>query len=366
MGSEVAGKADFSEIRYAQCWEDADVLLQGLDVQPGDVCLSIASAGDNALALLTRRPERVIALDLSPAQLACVGLRVAAYRELRHAELLELIGATPSHRRDVLYQRCRPLLKSAERDFWDARPEAVARGIGSAGKFEHYFALFRTRILPLVHSRRRVADLLRGGTLAERQDFYARHWNTVRWRLLFRIFFSRFVMGRFGRDPSFFSYVEGSVSERILERARYAVTELDPAANPYLQWIMTGRLTTALPFALRPENFEAIRDNLDRLEWHCRSIEDYLDAAGPHAIDRYNLSDIFEYMSEANYGVLLRKLVRSGRRGGRLAYWNMLVPRSRPESLAGLLRPLTDLARQLHRQDKAFFYSAFVVEEVLG
>jgi S-adenosylmethionine-diacylglycerol 3-amino-3-carboxypropyl transferase len=34
MGSEVAGKADFTGIRYAQCWEDADVLLEGLDVQP--------------------------------------------------------------------------------------------------------------------------------------------------------------------------------------------------------------------------------------------------------------------------------------------------------------------------------------------
>src|SRR5438094_5780609 len=122
MGSEVAAKADFSGIRYAQCWEDADVLLQGLDVQPGDTCLSIASAGDNALALLTRSPSRVIALDLSPAQLACLELRVAAYRELSHPELLELIGSAPSRRRAALYRRCRPLLSAAARGFWDARP----------------------------------------------------------------------------------------------------------------------------------------------------------------------------------------------------------------------------------------------------
>ena len=38
MRSEAAERADFSEIRYAQVWEDADVLLRGLDVQPGDVC----------------------------------------------------------------------------------------------------------------------------------------------------------------------------------------------------------------------------------------------------------------------------------------------------------------------------------------
>src|SRR3954453_624040 len=92
-GSEAAANADFSEIRYAQCWEDADVLLEGLDVRPGDVCLSIAWAGDNSLALLTRNPGRVIALDLSRAQLACLALRVAAYHELTHPELLELIGS---------------------------------------------------------------------------------------------------------------------------------------------------------------------------------------------------------------------------------------------------------------------------------
>ena len=90
------------------------MLLEGLDVRPGDVCLSIASAGDNTLALLSRDPGRVIAVDLSQAQLACLELRVAAYRELSHPELLELIGSTPSRRRDAHYRRCRPLLAPLE------------------------------------------------------------------------------------------------------------------------------------------------------------------------------------------------------------------------------------------------------------
>src|SRR5262245_21582912 len=115
MGSEVAAKADFSGVRYAQCWEDGDVLLAGLAVRPGDVCVSIASAGDNSLALAAQGPARVIALDLSPAQLASVELRVAAFRELTHPELLELIGSRPSRRRADLYRRCRPLLSPAVR-----------------------------------------------------------------------------------------------------------------------------------------------------------------------------------------------------------------------------------------------------------
>jgi S-adenosylmethionine-diacylglycerol 3-amino-3-carboxypropyl transferase len=377
MRSEVASKADFSGIRYAQCWEDADVLLEGLDIQPGDVCLSIASAGDNSLALLTRRPGRVIALDLSPAQLACVELRVAGYRELEHAELLELIGSTPPPLsppnlggdkrggRAALYQRCRSLLSAGVREFWDAHPNDIENGVGSAGKFERYFARFRGLILPLVHVRSRVEALLRGGTRAERLAFYKRQWDTCRWRLLFRIFFSRFVMGRMARDPSFFTYVEGSVADRILARAKHAVTELNPAENPYLHWIMSGRHTTALPLALRPEHFEVIRNNLERLEWRCQSVEDFLQSQDGRTIDRFNLSDIFEYMSPENYQRLLGQLASHGKIGGRLAYWNMLAPRSRPESMSAQLRPLEELSQRLHWQDKAFFYSRFIVEEII-
>jgi S-adenosylmethionine-diacylglycerol 3-amino-3-carboxypropyl transferase len=340
MSTEAATRADFSSIRYAQVWEDADVLLAALDPQAGHTVVSIASAGDNALALLARGPARVVALDLNPAQLACLELRVAAYRELEHAELLQLIGSRESPGRLALYQRCRAILSPTVRDFWDAHAGEIAAGIGSAGKFERYFATFRRRLLPLVHSRARVTALLRGGSREERERFYEKTWNTWRWRLLFRIFFSRFVMGRFGRDPAFFRYVKGSVADRILTRARHALTNLNPAENPYLHWILTGTHGAALPFALRPENFDAIRTNLARLEWRQQSLEEFLEAEPALRVDRWNLSDIFEYMSEENTGTLLARLAAASNPGGRLAYWNMLAPRSRSDSLAHRLLPL--------------------------
>lgn len=364
MQSEAARHADFSAIRYAQCWEDADILLEGLAIRPGDTCLSIASAGDNSLAMLAAGAGRVIALDLNPAQLACLELRVSAYRELSHQELLELMGSRPSVRRADLYRRCRPLLGAACRAFWDAHGADVEAGIGGAGKFEQYFRLFRQRVLPLVHSRARVSRLLKGGGETERKRFYDREWNTWRWRLLFHIFFSRLVMGKLGRDPSFFRYVQGSVAKRILDRTCHALTELDPAGNPYLQWILTGTHGTALPFALRPENFDAIRANIGKIEWRRQALEEFLAQEGESSIDRFNLSDIFEYMSEENYHQLLQRLIQAGRKGSRMAYWNMLAPRSRPQALAHALNSLDDEAMRLFKQDKAFFYSAFVLEEV--
>lgn len=361
---DISSRAAFSRILYAQCWEDADVLLDGLDVRPGDVCLSIGSAGDNSLSLLTRDPARVIAVDVSGPQIACLELRVAAYRALEHAELLELIGSLPSARRPELYSRCRKALSPEAREFWDRRPDAVAGGIGAAGKFEQFFEMFRRWVLPLVHGRPRVARLMEARSPDARRAFYDEEWDTPRWRMMFRLFFSRPVLGRAGRDPAFFRYVQADVAGAILDRTRYALTVLNPADNPYVHWILTGRHDTALPHALRRENFELIRDRLDRLEWHRLPLEGFLESCPDRSVNRFNLSDIFEYMSASEYERLLERLVRAGSRGGRLVYWNLLVERRRPASLEDRVRPLEELARELHARDKAFFYRGVVVEEI--
>jgi len=366
--AEVANKAAFTGIRYAQCWEDADILLEGLDVKPGDVCVSIASAGDNALAMLTKDPARVVAVDLSAAQLACVDLRCAAYRTLDHEAFLELYGAHPSARRAQLYEKCRPALRDPQSAaFWDERRAALsAQGFAALGKFERYFRIFTNWILPLVHSRAEVAELMRAKTAAERKTFFDDKWNSGRWRMLFGFFFSKTVMGALGRDPRFFDYVEGDLKTHLMGRVRHAAVDLDPSTNSYLHWILNGGFNGALPVALRRENYDTIRARIDRLEWHEAAIEDAIDdlaRAGARPA-RYNLSDIFEYMSAENTATLLARLAANGKKGGRLAYWNMMVPRSRPDSLAHTLKPLDKLSKDLFLKDKAFFYRAFVVEEI--
>jgi len=351
------------QIRYAQCWEDADALVEGLDVQPGDTCLSIASAGDNTLALLARNPRRVIAIDRRPEQIACLELRVSGYRHLTHGELLELIGVGPDGRREQLYRRCRQALTAPTREFWDAHPQVISRGIGCGGKFERYLMYFRRFVLPCIHRRGTVAALLAPRLPAERAQFYEQTWDTTRWRLLYRVFFSRFLMMRLGRDPECFSFARGSVAGQLLERSRVALCTQDLTSNPYLQWICTGQYLTALPFALRAENFERIRANLDRLEWYCGDLQDYLGSAAAGSIDRFNLSDVFEYMSAQAFERIMGQLLRVCHAGGRLMYWTLFANRTIPQALAGEIRPLTGLATDLHRRQKTFFYGGIVIAE---
>lgn len=356
---EVARKASFQRIRYASVWEDADVLCHALGPRAyRGRLLSIASGGDNVLALLTLDPQEVVAVDLSAAQLACLQLRMAAFRRLRRAELHAFLGVLPSPYRLATYTGLRPDLPEPARAFWDAHLAQIEHGLVHAGKFERYLKAFGTGVLRLVHSAGTVRELRRPKSTEARRAFYDQCWDTPRWRMLFRVFFSRKVMGRLGRDPQFFAHVQGQVSDRILERTRHALRELPTHDNPYLAYILTGNFPPeALPLYLRPEHEEAIRQRLDRVTVLQGPVQE-----APGEFDGFNLSDLFEYLDDAEHRQVYDALTGKAHRHARLAYWNMLVPRGPTNDR---VRPLDAIAAGLHREDRAWFYSAFHVDEVV-
>ena len=109
-----------------------------------------------------------------------------------------------------------------------------------------------------------------------------------------------------------------------------------------------------------------IRDHLDRLEWHCVSLDSLTPAMLGAPVDRANLSDVFEYLAPGAARSVLAGVANVARPGARLAYWNMIVPRRGSELLPHKLRALPDVSRTLFDRDKAFFYRDFIVEEVMG
>ena len=363
MTSQIAAKADFDGIRYAQLWEDADVLTAALNTEPGATLVSICSAGDNALAMLLLDPQRIVVLDLSMAQIECLNLRLGAYRNLEHQQFLELMGSRPSDRRTELLAAALSDANPTTTAFWMARETDVVRfGAGGCGKFEQYFRLFKDRVLPLVHSAATIRSVFEPRDRPGRQAFLQRRWNNWRWKLMVSLFFSRFVMGRFGRDKAFFDHVEGSVAAHVQRRIRHAAVDCDPSVNPYLHWILFARHGEHLPMAWRAEHFETIRARLDRLDIRHGSLEVFV--SGGEKADGFNLSDIFEYMSPDVFADVYRSLLDASRPGARLVYWNMMAPRRAPDRFEGRVVRLTAAEEAGKAIDKAFFYSDFVVEEV--
>lgn len=364
-------------LRYAQCWEDADLLLEALDIQPHHTCLSIVSGGDNTLALLSRSPQRVIALDFNPAQIACLELKVAAFAQLSHPELLVLVGSRASldpaatvpdsglaALRQDLYRRCRGQLSPAARQFWDERPHAIAEGIGHSGRFERYLGWFRRWLLPLVQPRAVWQPMIDGLPPAQRVAWYHQRWDSWRWRGLFRLWFCRFTLGHLGTHPAWVRQGQGPLVDHLLARTRYALTVLDPATNPYLQWIVLGHHRT-LPYALRPENFAAIRAHLSRLEWHTIALDTYLQRPLV-PVHCFNLSNVFDYMDDLHRRQVLQALHRRAAAAARLAWWQRLE--ATPWQGTGQGEACWQIDPQspaLHARDQVFFYQHFRVATAL-
>lgn len=353
-----------SRLSYAQCWEDVRLLLEALEPGPGKRLLSIASAGDNSIALALAG-ARVTALDLSEPQLACVELKLAG-RHLDHAAFLRLLGVTGGEDRLALYEGLRPHLPDRARGFFDAHHGLLEAGLVGSGRFERYLARFRTRVLPLVHRPRTTREWFDLEELYDQRRFYEDRWDGWRWRGLFRLFFSRRVMAALGRSPEQFAHVDGEVGDALLGRARWVLTELPLRDNGYVQWMLTGGWVhdEAVPAYLTPEGHARLGEAAERITLVHASLQEHLEEVGEQVYDGFNLSDLFEYLSEEQTDALMEQLARAGRPGARLAYWNLFVPRHRPERLADRLVPLEDLAAGLSRRDRAFVYGGFRVEEV--
>lgn len=365
LEESIENRARFDIIRYASCWEDADVLIKALNVKEGGAYLSIASAGDNSLSLLSKSPSLVLAIDINPVQLACVEIRKIAFQKLSYDELLVFLGVNEGNHRSEFYKSLAGDLSQEAKSFWNQNLDLINKGIIHVGKFENYFSLFRNRILPLIHSRKAVERLLSIHDVAERTAFYNTAWNTFRWKLLFKIFFSRRMMGKLGRDPEFFKYVETDVASRIFKRAEYALTVLPTDVNPYLEYILTGNFKHSLPFYLRRENFDTIRNNIDRLVIFKGNLQDAFQRSQQTRFDGFNLSDIFEYMSYNQYEEEIRNILDHANPGARLVYWNMLADRKQISGVEAKMRFLDHEASELFKQDKAFFYKSLIVGEAI-
>jgi len=384
LKSEVKeNRVDFSLIRYSQCWEDTEVLLESLNIQENDICFGILSAGDNVFSMLAENPKKVVALDISFPQIALAKLKKEVFNSLSYEEMLEFMGVMKSDKRVETYDRIRENLDKEVKEYWDFNKEAIEKGIIHTGKFEKFFKIFREKILPFVHSKKRVEKLLEKKSMQERMEYYDNHWNNFRWKLMFKLFFSKYIVGKLGRDKEFFRYAEKNISEEMKERSRYALCQLNPYENPYINYILTGNYRKdCLPYFLRKENFDKIRKNLHKVEILQSSVEEYLDQID-FKIDKFNLSDIFEYMSAENYSKLMEKIYDNAEDNALLAYWNLIVERNsekldykktdseiavtgKEKNVNGRkYERMKELDRKLHEKDMTFFYTDFVVEKVI-
>ncbi|MEY3964880.1 MAG: hypothetical protein RL263_48, partial [Bacteroidota bacterium] len=215
------------------------------------------------------------------------------------------------------------------------------------------------KVLPLIHNKNRIAELFAPKSAHEQRQFFLNKWNTWRWRGLFKLFFSRTVMGRLGRDPEFLKQVEIPVADFILKQAETHLSSVSAQQNPFLRYQLTGSFGELLPHYLQPENFEFIKARIHRISLFHGFAEDAISQYGHfHAM---NLSNIFEYMNPSEFHEAATKLSSGLFPGGRLAYWNLMVTRRCSQVVPTLIEQ-SDLMSELRPQDDGYFYNTNVID----
>ncbi len=356
----------FDDIVYAQCWEDPGIDREAFHTGPDDTVFSITSGGCNTLAFLLDNPRGVYALDLNPHQNRVLELKMAAIASLPYGDMLEFMGVRESGRRCALYARMREALGDESRAYWDARQVKVARGIIHTGRYEAYMRMLR-RVLECVKGKRLIRELFDAGGAVERSSLYREYWDTLPWRAFTRLFLSRAVMSSLF-TKEFFSYVDGSFSfgRHFAGRIERALTVMPLRESYFASYMLLGRYFDEehLPPYLLRENFPIIRSRLSRVHVVTGSCGEFFSTLPESSIQKFNFTNIFEWMSDGAFEGILRDAWRVASDGAVMTYRNLLVHRERPPALASMIRPDRDAARALHARDRSFIYRNYVVERI--
>ncbi len=346
-------------IRYAQSWEDPVTVCEGLRIDSASRVLAIASGGDNCLAMLLRDAASVEAVDMSAAQIALLEIKVRAIEQLSHHECMSFLGVSSSPDRFSTYTALRCHLSSFAREYWDRRRADISRGVIHCGKFEQYFAIFRRFMLPLMQTPGTVRTLLSSVSTEEQNDVYRTRWDNPRWRAMFRLFFSRYLLGRLGRDSAFFAQVDRTdIAAELLLRTRRGLTAVPITDNYFVQYILTGHFrdsSHAHPW-MHSDTYDLLRERCGRLRCRVGRMGEGMERHDSVPTALY-CSDIFEYMPQEDAHTVMQSLTDAAAPGVRLLYYSLFVPRSLPQSLTHD----TGQAATLFARDRTFFYDSITI-----
>lgn len=331
-------------IHYSNCHEDARFVLDHVKSKPKRI-LSIASALDNALALLLLDPDEVVAIDSNPTQIYLCNLKKCGIKHLCYEEFLILLGIREGDSLAV-YEGIRSYLDAETRGYFDDRIYLVSDvKLVHCGRFEYYFSLFKNNVLPLIHSKKWVEAFMNAKTQEEQIEFYRKKFNNLRFRLMFKLFFSEAVMKRLGRDKEYFKYNEGSLSDMLKRKFETGIYHNLNRENPYLQYVVLNEFKV-LPSYLERENFELIKRRIDRLK--VQKTEFQIEINSGNKYDFMYLSDIFEYMDEAKTQELSKAVYDALNIDGQVLFFNMMNERR-------LTAPLKE-EKLDQKNDRAFYY----------
>jgi len=165
-----------------------------------------------------------------------------------------------------------------------------------------------------------------------------------------------------------YQWARASVAQDIYRDRLHKLTCRFPISDNYFAWQAYGRRydlenRQALPDYLREENYQTLRDGIDRVESHVTSLDGYLNEQGDDTMNRFVLLDAQDWMPPHVIATLWEQIARVGQPGSRIIFrtagFESPIEAALPAELRKRFVYERELSEQLHDQDRSAIYGMF-------
>ncbi len=325
----------FQGFVYNQIWEDPDVDVAALRIQPNSRIITIASGGCNVVNYLAANPAKVIAVDLNPNHIALTRLKLAALNYLpTYEDFFSFFGYANSKENRIAYDTFLvEQLDPTTRKYWESwiplrgrRINMFARNLYRYGLLGRFLTVLNT--VARLHGKK-LNEMLTAKTPAEQRAIFE--------RTISPLFDSRFVKALSKMPVSFYALgIPPAQFEELnkasggdpagLIRRRIEKLACDfPINENYFAWQAFGRRydtvgREALPPYLQEETYNIIRQRTNRVETHLASMTDFLASQPEKSLDCYVLLDAQDWMNAEQISALWDQITRTAAPGARVIF----------------------------------------------
>jgi S-adenosylmethionine-diacylglycerol 3-amino-3-carboxypropyl transferase len=373
----------FNGLVYPQIWEDPVVDMDAMQIEPHHHVVAISSGGCNVLSYLVANPARITAVDLSPAHVALVKLKLAGLRYLPDwRTFYRFFGEARNSKNIAMYFRyLRGVLDDGTRHYWERRLPSGRKRIsrfatniyqkGVLGRFigaGHLVARLGGRKLTnFTHCR----------TQEEQQAYFDREIaplfeaRIVRW-----LSSRRASLFGLGIPPAQFEALSGGrpmadVLKQRLERLACGF----PLKENYFAWQAFGRgyepgASGSLPPYLQEANFDQLAARADRVKMLHASLTDVLESMPARSAHRFVLLDAQDWMTDGQLNALWSAITAAAASDARVIFRtageHTILPGRVQSTTLDRWTYLHCLSGELGARDRSSIYGGFHVYQFNG
>ena len=368
----------FQGFVYNQIWEDPDVDMAAMRIQPTTRIITIASGGCNVVNYLAANPAKVIAVDLNPNHIALTRLKLAALSHLpTYEDFFQFFGhANSKENREKYDSFLLDRLDETTRHYWEQwiplrgrRINMFARNLYRYGLLGRFLGVLQT--VARLHGKQ-LKEMLTARTPEEQRAIFDRTiaplFDSKLVKALSKMPVSFYALGIPPAQYDELNKASGGDPAGLIRRRIEKLACDFPITENYFAWQAFGRRYDtedrgAVPAYLQEQTYKIVRERTDRVETHLASMTDYLAGLEPASLDRYVLLDAQDWMNEEQITALWRQITRTAAPGARVIFRtagpDSPLERKLPGDLIGRWNYEAEEALAFHDKDRSSIYGGF-------